>query len=91
MSCYASGRLAPAYDLTYCAGPGGEHTTSFVGEGNKIGELQLKKLAAEVGIDKITAKNIVDEVLSGISFLKSELKQYGIKTSALSKVFDWPL
>ncbi len=53
--------LAPAYDLTFAEGPGGEHSTSVVGQGRPERE-HLLRAAAEVGIGARTAADVVDEI-----------------------------
>ena len=51
-------QLAPAYDLTYSAGPGGEHCTSIAGEGKNPGHEQLHRLAAVAGLERSDAAQI---------------------------------
>ena len=57
-------KLSPAYDLTFSYGPGGEHSTTYLGEGKSPTSEHLKKLARKHGIkdaDKIIReiKNVV--------------------------------
>lgn len=56
-------RLAPAYDLTYSQGPGGEHQTDVCGEGRRITRAHLLRLAREGGVDAAFAVGIVDAVV----------------------------
>jgi serine/threonine-protein kinase HipA len=72
-------RLAPAYDLCFTAGPGGEHSTAILGEGRSPTLSHLHRLAAEHHISSAVAKAVVEEVESGRSFMKDLLKQYGIR------------
>jgi serine/threonine-protein kinase HipA len=58
--------VAPAYDLTFSGGPGGEHSTTIMGEGKNPGKEQLLKLAEKFSITKKTANLIIDEVCSAI-------------------------
>lgn len=58
-------KFAPAYDLTYSYGPGGEHSMLVVGEGKNPGKEHLMKLAAAFGLKK--ASEIYDEVSCAIS------------------------
>lgn len=55
-------RLAPAYDLTYSNGPGGEHTTDVAGKGKDINREDMLKVAEVAGIDIPEAKLIIDQV-----------------------------
>ncbi|RYZ89466.1 MAG: type II toxin-antitoxin system HipA family toxin, partial [Proteobacteria bacterium] len=43
-------KLAPAYDLTYSTGPGGEHTTAILGLGKNISDGKLLELASGANI-----------------------------------------
>ncbi len=52
--------LAPAYDLTFSYGPGGEHSALVGGEGRNPGSRQLMTLAEKFQLKN--AKHIVDEV-----------------------------
>jgi serine/threonine-protein kinase HipA len=58
-------KFAPAYDLTYSYGPGGEHSMLVMGEGKNPGKEHLMKLAAAFGLKK--ANEIYDEVECAIS------------------------
>jgi serine/threonine-protein kinase HipA len=57
-------KVSPAYDIVYSEGPGGEHTTTVVGEGKNPTEKDILKAAKEVGITKQKAKQIIDEIKS---------------------------
>ena len=52
--------FAPAYDLTFSYGPGGEHSAALLGEGRNPGTPQLLKMASKFGIQQ--PKNIIEEV-----------------------------
>ena len=43
-------RLAPAFDLTFSPGPGGEHSTTVAGEGRAPGLGQVQTLARQFGL-----------------------------------------
>ncbi len=63
----ATGRwtLAPAYDLTFSAGPGGEQSMLVMGEGRAPGAEHLRALAKKHGLKKADA--IIDEVRAAIT------------------------
>ena len=42
-------RLAPAYDLTFSPGPGGEHTMTVAGEGRQPGLEHILRIAEGAG------------------------------------------
>lgn len=55
-------KLAPAYDLTFSDGPGGEHTMLVGGEGRNPTENNLLGLAGVAGIKPAEAEQIIEEV-----------------------------
>ena len=62
MDAAGSWRLAPAYDVTYSSGPGGEHTLTIADEGRRPGREAFAAVARESGISARRAAEIVDEV-----------------------------
>lgn len=54
--------LAPAYDLTFADGPGGEHTMTVDGEGRRPGRTQFARLAERFDIPQKVLSAIIDEV-----------------------------
>jgi serine/threonine-protein kinase HipA len=59
--------LTPAYDLTFCYGPGGEHWTTVKGAGKAIDRDHLVALAEDASIKKGRAEEILEEVISPVS------------------------
>lgn len=59
--------LAPAYDLTYATGPGGEHTMLVHGEGRRITGSDLTSVAREASIPPRDAQRIIDQVSSAVA------------------------
>jgi len=58
--------LAPAYDLTFAEGPGGEHSMAVAGEG-RPGLADILRAAAQSGITPRAARGIVEEVAEVLS------------------------
>jgi len=56
-------RLAPAFDLTFCEGPGGQHQSDVCGEGSRITREHLLRLANEGGVDRAAAAGIIERTL----------------------------
>ncbi len=69
-------RLAPAYDLTYSQGPGGEHSTTYLGEGKNPTEQHLLDLSAKHNIKN--AKQIIVEVKKAINNCHKSAEQLQI-------------
>jgi serine/threonine-protein kinase HipA len=53
-------KLAPAYDVTFCEGPGGYHQMDVMGEALEIGREHLLNLAVEAEVNAATAADIID-------------------------------
>lgn len=59
-------KLAPAYDLTFSPGPGGEHSTSVMGKGKQIEHSQLQELGRTADLADTEAKNVIDRVTEAV-------------------------
>ena len=60
-------RLAPAFDLTYSAGPGGEHYLDIAGEGRRPTRAQVASLGGKHGLPAHRVVAIVDEVRAAVA------------------------
>lgn len=76
-------RLSPAYDLTYSEGVGGEHTTSYLGEGKIISTEILLKLAKEFKINSTEAKRIVERTKQKREEISDEFRGLGLSKHPL--------
>lgn len=59
--------LSPAYDLTFSAGPGGEHSNTILGQGREPTREHCLELAKRVGIEKRHALEAIDVVNAAIA------------------------
>lgn len=59
--------VSPAYDLTFSSGPGGEHATSFLGEGQIITRSHLVALGTKMGMPIAQVRAIIDEVAHAVA------------------------
>ena len=60
-------RLAPAYDLTFAADPGGEHTTSVLGRGKNIDRERLLALGRYADLKDAEAREVIDCVAAAVA------------------------
>lgn len=60
-------RLAPAYDLTYSAGPGGEHYLDVEGEGRRPTQAHVRALGKRHGFDRAAVDRVIDEVAAALA------------------------
>ena len=60
-------KVAPAYDLTFSSGPGGEHCMMVSGEGLNPSKKHFKELAEKLSLTPKQINPIFDEVLDAIN------------------------
>ena len=72
-------KLAPAYDLTFNEGPGGEHQMDVCGEALTPGRAELMRLATVAAVPAAEASEIIDLIVSVASDLKVSLADYPIR------------
>ena len=73
-----SWELAPAYDLVFSPGPGGEHTMTVAGEGRAPGRSHLLQLADPAGLSNREARSILDDVAAAASRWRTHARQAGV-------------
>ena len=59
-------RLAPAFDLSYSQGPGGQHSTSVAGEGARPSRTDLMRVAQGGGVKEKDARDCIDHWLNAL-------------------------
>jgi serine/threonine-protein kinase HipA len=64
MSPSGAWQLAPAYDVTFCEGPGGYHQMDVMGEALEIDRDAMLRLADEAEVSVATAGGIIDRACS---------------------------
>lgn len=79
--------LAPAYDLVFAAGPGGEHTMTIAGEGRAPARRHLLQLAAPAGIADRDADSILEEVASAAARWRIHARQARVSAKS-AKVIE---
>lgn len=71
-------RFAPAFDLTFSDGPGGEHSMDVLGEGRSVTRAHVLRLAKETGIRNRVATDIIEEVCEALADAKTVLSRVGV-------------
>lgn len=74
-------RLAPAYDLTFSAGPGGEHYFAVAGEGRAPTRAHVEQVGKTHGIAVKRIAQIIDEVGAAVSEWKAHAREVGVGQS----------
>ncbi|MEP7009486.1 MAG: type II toxin-antitoxin system HipA family toxin [Acidobacteriota bacterium] len=78
--------LAPAYDLVFAEGPGGEHTMTVAGEGRAPARRHLLKLAAPAGIEAADAESILDQVAAAAAEWRAHARRAGVGTRSMRDI-----
>ncbi len=76
--------LSPAYDLTFSYGPGGEHSTTYLGEGKNPSEQHLLKLAKNHNIKN--PQKIIDEIKASVSNFSKYATEFKISKHSLDLI-----
>ncbi len=79
-------RLAPAYDLTFSSGPGGEHHMDICGEGRDVTRAHLLRLAKEGDVDARLASACIDEARELVERLESMAEPLPIRAQTRRKL-----
>lgn len=71
-------RVSPAYDLTFSSGPGGEQSTTVMGEGHRPDTSHLLRLAKECSIKEERAQAIIQRTKDSLTRWPQLAKCYGV-------------
>lgn len=71
-------RMAPAYDLTWSVGPGGEPSTTVLGHGKDITRAHLIELGRIADLKEQDAKEVIERVGAAIGNWQSYASEYGV-------------
>ncbi len=74
-------RLAPAYDLTFSAGPGGEHYMAIEGEGRAPTRAHVSALGRRHGLSARSIAEIIDMVRAAIAEWPRIANEVGVHAS----------
>lgn len=71
-------RLAPAYDLTYSAGPNGEHYLAINGEAADVGAEAVLAVARMNDIKRTRIRAVVNDVLAAVGRFSAIAADFGV-------------
>lgn len=84
-------RLAPAYDLSYAPGPGGEHSMTVMGEGRNPGYQEILNVGRKMTIKPREISQILDQVREAVSMWPVYAEEAGVTIQSktmLRKIFE---
>ena len=79
-------KLSPAYDLTFSYGPGGEHSTTYLGEGKNPNKQTLLILAKKHNIDG--ADKIIKKLEDIIANFNAYAQKVDLNKTTINKIFS---
>lgn len=78
--------LAPAYDLTYCEGPGGEHQMDVCGEERAITRSNVLELAKQGDVPVGFAQDCLERALHLVDALAAMAKNHPIRQTTMRTI-----
>jgi serine/threonine-protein kinase HipA len=79
-------RMAPAYDLTWSPGPGGEHSSSVLGHGRDITRNHLIELGKKTDIKEQEAAAIIERTQAAIGKWQAYAAEYGVSKASTAMI-----
>ena len=79
-------RLAPAYDLTYSAGPGGEHYLDVDGEGRAPRRAHVLSLCRRHGLTDRAIDAVIDEVRAAVDAWPKHASDAGVSRASRADI-----
>jgi serine/threonine-protein kinase HipA len=79
-------RLAPAFDLTYAPGPGGEHYLDIEGEGGRPTRAHVLALGKRHGIEARRAGAVIEEVQAAVADWPDHARTAGVSRGSAAMV-----
>ncbi len=71
-------QLAPAYDLVFSPGPGGEHSMTVAGEGRAPARRHMLRVAEAASVAARDAEAIFDQVAAAVSRWRTHAREAGV-------------
>jgi serine/threonine-protein kinase HipA len=78
--------LAPAYDLTFNAGPGGEHQMDVCGEARRVDRAHVLELAAKGGIKPREANESIERMLDQVGPFEQRLRSQPVRATTVRAI-----
>jgi serine/threonine-protein kinase HipA len=79
--------LAPAFDLTYCPGPGGQHTSAILEHGYDVPRSALGKLGAESRLSSAFVSQVIDATVTVAQQFKNKATALSIRTRTINDIW----
>lgn len=83
MNARGEWRLSPAYDLTFSSGPGGEQTTTVMGQGKAPSIADLTKLGGLAGLPKADVQAVIERTREAVRAWPELAARHGVTPSQI--------
>ncbi|WOK08402.1 type II toxin-antitoxin system HipA family toxin [Imperialibacter roseus] len=78
--------LAPAYDLTFSSGPGGQQSTMVMGEGQAPSMAHLIQLGKQTHLSSTDLTAIIDQTAEALSHWEELARTFGVKENNIKLI-----
>lgn len=78
--------FSPAYDLTFCPGPNGEHQMDICGEARLPGRQHLMELASKTGIKQKSAAEVLERITTVSESIRDTVGNLPIREQTLKTI-----
>ena len=79
-------KLAPAYDLTFSQGPGGEHSTSVIGLGKQIGKEHLLELGKSADLTIAECERVVQRIAETVMNWNRFARDWDVRPRSIAEI-----
>jgi len=81
-------KLSPAYDITFSSGPGGQQSTTVLGEGKDPSSEHLKALGKKANLDDKTIAGIIESTRHALSNWETLARQHRVNKTNIRLVAE---
>lgn len=81
-------KLSPAYDITFSSGPGGQQSTTVLGEGKDISSEILRALGKKAKLDNKTIAQIIKSTRDALGGWRALARQHNVSRTNIKLIGD---
>ena len=81
-------KLSPAYDITFSSGPGGQQSTTVLGEGKYPSSENLRTLGERAKLDNKTIAQIIESTRDALGRWKALARQHNVSRTNIKLIGD---
>lgn len=81
-------KLAPAYDITFSSGPGGEHTLMVAGEGRSPTRAHVENVGKAASLEPKEIHDVIEAVRHAVAEWETIAKKHGVSRASIRSIQD---